>query len=180
MGPAESGQSAQASLHVGNSPATALFPPGTPTPDPLDPDKTVLVYEGKTPIFVPLAEASRAGPALSGQIRVFSCSETSCWPSTLPVALPLADHEAADLPPAEGAPWWPLFLALRNAALATPLSNCPEPTLSSAIRPHAAPAQAPPAAPATAVPKLNPPLVHTRPWRSRACSRPPCSPSWPA
>jgi len=164
VGPAESGQSASASLRLGDAAATALFPPGAPTPDPLDPDKTVLVYEGRTPIFVPIPDALRNGPALSGIVRVFSCSETSCWPSTLPVDVPLADRDVAALPPAEGAPWWPLFSALRNAALATPLSTCPEPALPPGLRPQpAAPAQAaaPPAAAAAenghdAPPALSP------------------------
>ena len=127
VGAAETGQSASASLRLGDAPATAFFPPGTPTPDPLDPDKNVLVYEGKTPIFVPIPEALQDRPALSGIVRVFSCSETSCWPSMLAVDAPLAGRNPADLPPAENTPWWPLFSALRNAALATPQSTCPEP-----------------------------------------------------
>lgn len=153
VGPAESGQSAQAVLHLGEAPVVALFPPGTPQPDPLEPDRTVLVYTGKTPIFVPLAETAGT---LSGRMRVFSCSDTSCWPATLPVEIPLDRDDPASLPSAETAPWWPLFSALRNAALATPLASCPEPALPESFRPHAAPP--PPVEPATAqgAPQLTP------------------------
>ncbi len=128
VGPAESGQSAQAALAAGNSQALVFFPPGVPTPDALEPDKTVLVYEGRTPIFVPLTDAMLAAPALTGRVKVFSCSATSCWPSNLEVNVPL--DKAADtaaLPPAEAAPWWPVFSALRSAALAMPAAVCPEP-----------------------------------------------------
>lgn len=157
VGPAESGQSAQATLHAGQLPALALFPPGTPLPDPLDPDKTVLVYEGLTPIFVPVSEAMRQEAALTGQVKVFSCSETSCWPSTLPVAVPLAGRDPAALPPAEAAPWWPVFSALRSAALAMPSANCPEPARPALSRHPAAPAEtvAEPAD-AAAPPRLSP------------------------
>lgn len=161
VGPAESGQSARASLATGDIPAQALFPPGTPTADPLEPEKTVLVYEGRTPVFVPISEQARKTPALTGELRVFSCSDTSCWPSTLAVTLPLAARDVAALPPAEAEGWWPLFSALRNAALASPLTICPDPALATALRPQLAGPQttAPatsvtPAAPAVAVPDV--------------------------
>lgn len=128
VGPAASGQSAQASLRAGDAAAVALFPPGTPQPDALEPDKNVLVYEGRTSIFVPISEAMFRAPALTGTMRVFSCSATSCWPSTLPVSIPLSGRDVAALPPAESAPWWPLFSALRSAALAMPSAACPEPS----------------------------------------------------
>ncbi len=159
VGPSESGQSAQASLRLGEAPAVALFPPGTPRQDPFEPEKTVLVYEGRTPIFVPVAEAGGGPAVLSGQLRVFSCSDTSCWPSSLEVRLDPAGLDPAGLPPAETEPWWPLFSALRSAALATPLSNCPEPVLPVDVRSlMEPPASQPPApgAPTPAPPRLAP------------------------
>ncbi|WP_232502849.1 protein-disulfide reductase DsbD family protein [Solidesulfovibrio magneticus] len=155
VGPAESGQSARAALAAGGAAAAALFPPGAPTPDPLEPDKTVLVYEGRTPIFVPLSAEAAAAPLLSGEVRVFSCSDTSCWPSALAVSLPLAGPDPASLPPAEGQPWWPLFLALRNASLASPLTACPDPGLTASLHPTPPAAPAAPA-PAPETPKLAP------------------------
>ena len=155
VGPAESGQSARAALTAGDVQAPALFPPGTPTPDLLEPDKTVLVYAGRTPVFVPLSEQGRSAASLTGEVRVFSCSDTSCWPSTLAVALPLAGQDVAALPLAEAQPWWPLFLALRNAALASPLTACPDPSLPPGIRQPAA-VSAPGAAEAPAAPALTP------------------------
>lgn len=156
VGPAESGQSARAALAAAGTAAAALFPPGAPTPDPLEPDKTVLVYEGRTPIFVPLSAEAAAAPLLSGEVRVFSCSETSCWPSALAVSLPLAGLDPAALPPAEGQPWWPLFLALRNASLASPLTACPDPGLTASLHPT------PPAAPAAAAPAPETPKLAPR------------------
>lgn len=153
VGPAESGQSAQAALRAGDIAAPALFPPGTPRPDAFEPEKTVLVYEGQTTIFVPVTETMRQEAALSGQVKVFSCSDTSCWPSTLPVSIPLAGRDPAALPPAEAASWWPLFSALRNAALAMPSATCPEPALT---RPQAAPPAAMEPAEAASPPKLTP------------------------
>ena len=158
VGPAESGQSARASLTAGDIQAPALFPPGIPTPDPLEPEKTVLVYEGRTPIFVPLSDQAQNAPALGGEVRVFSCSETSCWPSTLAVSLPLGGKAAGNLPQAETQPWWPLFLALRNAALASPLTACPDPALpASLLRPQiSAPAPAASSSAQPATPSLAP------------------------
>uniref|UniRef100_I2PYF5 Thiol:disulfide interchange protein n=1 Tax=Desulfovibrio sp. U5L TaxID=596152 RepID=I2PYF5_9BACT len=156
VGPAESGQSAQATLHAGAVAALTLFPPGTPQPDAFEPEKTVLVYQGLTPIFVPVTEAMRQEPALAGQVKVFSCSDTSCWPSTLPVSIPLAGRDPAELPPAEAASWWPLFSALRNAALAMPQATCPEPALPSLARPQAAPPPAAEPAEAAPPPQLTP------------------------
>lgn len=160
VGPAASGQSAQANLTAGGAPAVALFPPGQPTPDPLDAEHNVLVYEGRTPVFVPVTEAMLAVPALTGKLRVFSCSATSCWPSTLDVNIPLAGVvDPATLPPAETAPWWPLFSALRSAALAMPAAVCPQPVHPTAPWRDSLPArgepamspQAPPAAPEQAL-----------------------------
>ncbi len=145
VGPAESGQSAQATLAAGSTPALAFFPPGVPTPDALEPEKTVLVYEGRTPVFVPLTEAMLAAPALTGRVKVFSCSPTSCWPSNLEVNIPLAGAgDPASLPPAESAPWWPVFSALRSAALAMPAAVCPEP--AHPLLPRHEARQAPPEA----------------------------------
>ncbi len=153
VGPAESGQSAQALLTAGDAPAVALFPPGTPTPDMLEPKKTVLVYEGKTPVFVPVTDAMLAVPALTGRLKVFSCSATSCWPSSLEVNIALAGSvDPASLPPAENAPWWPLFSALRSAALAMPAAVCPEPAHPLAARHDPKTPRGEEAAPAAAAP----------------------------
>jgi thiol:disulfide interchange protein DsbD len=160
VGPAESGQSARAVLLAGELPVPALFPPGAPTPDPIEPEKTVLVYQGRTPIFVPLPAETANAQTLTGEMRVFSCSDTSCWPSTLAVSMPLGGVDAAGLPPAEAQSWWPLFLALRNAALASPLTACPDPALTASLHPSTQISQAPPAAPAGApapeTPRLTP------------------------
>ncbi|MHC1791328.1 protein-disulfide reductase DsbD family protein [Solidesulfovibrio sp.] len=162
VGPAESGQSARAALTTGDLQAPALFPPGTPTADPLEPEKTVLVYAGRTPVFVPIPEAAGKAPALTGEMRVFSCSETSCWPSTLTVSLPLAGRDAAALPPAEAEAWWPLFSALRNAALAAPLTICPDPALATALRPTTTVQAQPGAADAAAAPAVPQPPATPR------------------
>ncbi|WP_428562855.1 MAG: protein-disulfide reductase DsbD family protein [Solidesulfovibrio sp. DCME] len=156
VGPAESGQSAQAQLSAGDAQAVALFPPGTPTPDPLEPEKTVLVYEGKTPIFVPLSDTMLTAGTLTGRLKVFSCSPTSCWPSSLEVNIPLAGSvDPVTLPLAENAPWWPLFSALRSAALAMPAAVCPEPAHPLASRHDLKAPRGEDAAPAEAAALLN-------------------------
>lgn len=114
----EAGQPAEATLSVGATRVPALFPPGAPRPDAFEPGKTVLVYDAPTSVFVPLSEAESAAPALTGQIKVFSCSDVSCWPSSLAVHVPLAGRTPDSLPPATDAPWWPQFLALRQAEAA--------------------------------------------------------------
>ncbi|MGD9609268.1 MAG: cytochrome c biogenesis protein CcdA [Desulfovibrionaceae bacterium] len=111
-----SGQPASANLHAGDAPAQALFPPGDPKPDAFEPEKTVRVYEAPTPIYVPLSEAQSGAPALTGQVRVFSCSDVSCWPSSFSVRIPLAGQATDSLPPAKSASWWPQFSSLRQAA----------------------------------------------------------------
>lgn len=115
---AEAGQPASASLSAGSARVPALFPPGSPRPDAFEPDKTVLVYDAPTAIFVPLSEAESGAAALTGQVKVFSCSNVSCWPSSLSVNIPLAGQPRDSLPEAAATPWWPQFLALRQAEAA--------------------------------------------------------------
>ncbi len=64
VGPAESGQSAQALLTAG-APAVALSPPGTPTPH-LRPEKTARL-RGKDPVFVPVTDACSPSRPLTGR-----------------------------------------------------------------------------------------------------------------
>lgn len=116
------GRPAAADLSAGNAPVPALFPPGEPRPDAFEPEKTVLVYDKPTPIYVPLSADESGAPALTGQVRIFSCSDVSCWPSSLKVHLPLADRTEEALPQATNAPWWPQFEALRQNGGTTPAS----------------------------------------------------------
>lgn len=127
-GSSATGQAAQADLRLDDKTVMALFPPGVPKPDPFEPGKTALVYEGATPVFIPLPGQGGAGAALTGRIRAFSCSDSSCWPSSLPVNLSLDIKDITTLPPAEKAPWWPVFTALRSAALTAPQATCPDKT----------------------------------------------------
>jgi len=121
----DAGRPAAADLTAGNAPVPALFPPGEPRPDAFEPDKTVLVYDRPTPIYVPLTAAESGAPALTGQVRIFSCSDVSCWPSSLAVHLPLAGQPSDSLPPAATAPWWPQFVALRQNGGAIPKAPAP-------------------------------------------------------
>lgn len=143
----EGGQPAAASLTAGNAPVPAIFPPGEHRPDAFEPEKTVSVYEGPTPIFVPLSESVIDGaPALTGQVRIFSCSDVSCWPSSLSVHVPLSDRPSDTLPPAVSAPWWPQFVELRQNVAQGPQQ--PVPPVLAQPAPLAPPAQ--PAVTATA------------------------------
>jgi thiol:disulfide interchange protein len=110
-----SGQPATASLSADEAPVAALFPPGAPRPDAFEPEKVAKVYEASTPIFVPLSETVSSASALTGQVRIFSCSDASCWPSTLTVHLPLAGRSSESLPAAASTPWWPQFVSLRQS-----------------------------------------------------------------
>jgi thiol:disulfide interchange protein DsbD len=139
---AEAGQPAQATLSAGNARVRALFPPGAPRPDAFEPDKTVLVYDQPTPIFVPLSASVSGAPALTGQVRIFSCSDVSCWPSSININLPLAGRSPDNLPQAASSPWWPQFLALRQAEAAVAAPGRP-----AALDPVAPAAETAPAGP---------------------------------
>jgi thiol:disulfide interchange protein len=121
----DAGRPAEASLSAGTARVPALFPPGAPRPDAFEPEKTVLVYDAPTPIFVPLSESASGATALTGQVKVFSCSDVSCWPSSINVNVPLAGRTPDSLPPATDAPWWPQFLALRQAEAAVSAPKSP-------------------------------------------------------
>lgn len=110
-----SGQPASANLSAGDAPVPALFPPGEPRPDAFEPEKTARVYESSTPIYVPLSESQSGAPALTGQVRIFSCSDVSCWPSSFSVNIPLAGRPAGSLPSASATSWWPQFVSLRQS-----------------------------------------------------------------
>lgn len=113
-------------------PATLRYPPGTPVPDPFQPDVLVGTYPPGTHIFAVLP-ADYAGGPLSIVLDGLLCSATSCIPVNQP-----ATHTPV------GPPWPPLPQALVSE-LATTLqttptlrapSSPPAPLAKTAAPPH--------------------------------------------
>ena len=160
VGPAESGQSAQGlpACREQPGPATALFPPGTPDPGPPRSGQDRAGLRRENPDFrTPWPR--RPGPAPPCRARSGSfpvpkrvagrrpCPWPSPWPTTRPRTCrrPKARRGGR------------CFLALRNAALATPPVQLPRTDPVVGHPPPRGPwPRLPRAAPATAVPKLTP------------------------
>ncbi len=134
--PGDTGEPASADLRLEPTGAAmaAFFPEGRAKSDVFEPDKTALVHDAPTRIFVALPADLPPKARLTGSLRLFLCSKASCWPASLAVDLDLAGLTARGLPPAEGQPWWPEYGAARQT------------TARVAAMAEAAPPSAPPAA----------------------------------
>ncbi len=99
-----------------------LYPPATSRQDLFEPDKTILAYQGPTPIFL-LPSATGSSVSLDLELRMLLCSEERCWPVRKDHAHTWENIDLKDLPNAEEQPWWPLFLAAEPGKTAQETPN---------------------------------------------------------
>jgi thiol:disulfide interchange protein DsbD len=103
---------------------TALYPPPTPGPDPVEPSLTVELYDGPTPFFLPV----QAAPArIKARINALLCSATTCQPLREDLELTVP---AAGLPRAEDQTWWGRYL------LSVPGAGDPAPEVTPEATPE--------------------------------------------
>jgi len=95
------------------APLAVLYPPGKQVPDSFEKGKTVNVYDGPTPLFIPLPANAQKEARLTASVTLLACSATSCWPTRLQTDFSLKD--APPPAPASEQPWWPRFLTLTDA-----------------------------------------------------------------
>jgi thiol:disulfide interchange protein DsbD len=95
-----------ATLEPGETPLQSLYLPGKATRDVFEPDKTVNIYKGRTPIFIPLKSIPEPGTSIRASIGLLLCSATSCWPVNTTETLS-RENVPSPLSRAEDRPWWP-------------------------------------------------------------------------
>ncbi|WP_243368374.1 protein-disulfide reductase DsbD family protein [Fundidesulfovibrio soli] len=94
-------------------PLPVLYPPGKSARDLFEPDKTVNVYAGPTPVFILLPEPLPEGYGVDARVTLLACSDSSCWPLSLENSF--SSREAPNPPRADSRPWWPLLESLVNS-----------------------------------------------------------------
>lgn len=82
-----------------------FYPPATNKPDPLDPTLSVDLYQGRTPLFIPLALAETLD--VQTHLEALLCSDTTCQPLRGDFRATASATELANLPLAESQDWWP-------------------------------------------------------------------------
>ncbi len=85
----------------------SLYPPGTATRDVFEPEKTVNIYKGATPVFIPLEKLPAPGSSIQASIRLLLCSDTSCWPVNITETLSGQNSSQPAPVQAETRAWWP-------------------------------------------------------------------------
>jgi thiol:disulfide interchange protein DsbD len=96
-----------------------LYTPGKPAPDLFEKDKTVNIYDGPTPIYIPLPKNAPEGFGLEAKVDLLACSATSCWPLSLDTDF--SSRQVPDPPQATGRPWWAAFAKLAGQPGAGPV-----------------------------------------------------------
>jgi thiol:disulfide interchange protein DsbD len=118
-----------------------LYPPGEKARDLAQPSQTVNIYQGQTPLFVPLELPADGKFSLNAKLRLLLCSEKNCLPSDTESMFLGAGVNLGSLSSPASEPWWPLFLDLaKGAAGASPASGAGGPGGSGAAAPGASPA----------------------------------------
>lgn len=104
--PGSSGFPTRVDARLDDTLLSPLYPPGIPTPDPLAPGATALLYTGTTPIFLALPQPQGE---LQLTVRTLLCSNTTCQPirRKLQARITEADLAAARTP--QDTPWWDLY-----------------------------------------------------------------------
>lgn len=125
--PGPTGFPTHVDARLDDTPLSPLYPPGVPTPDPLSPGATAILYTDTTPIFLPLPQTQGE---LHVAVRTLLCSDTTCQPvrRELQARITEADLAAARTP--ESTPWWDLYArslpeAKPQVGTTTPLQGNP-------------------------------------------------------
>jgi len=87
-----------------------FYPPGQKQKDIFDPEIEVQVYEGPTPIFIPLQAIPGQDQTISAHIRLLLCSDKSCYPVDTNLELKFTAHILNNLKPAQNQTWWDQWL----------------------------------------------------------------------
>ncbi|MGE4293472.1 MAG: protein-disulfide reductase DsbD family protein [Desulfovibrio sp.] len=95
----------------GGEAVVPYFPPGTDKPNPFDPTRTMRVYAGATPLFLPLPPGLAAPARLKMRLGLALCLENKCRETSVELVYPLKTTDPAALQRAEDQPWWPDFQA---------------------------------------------------------------------
>ena len=110
------------------APLAVLYPPGKQIPDPFEKGKTVNVYDGPTPLFIPLPHGTPKDARLTAMVSLLACSATSCWPTRFQT-----DFFSKAIPaPASGQPWWPQFQTLTGTEKTAAHTDAPALSLPDA------------------------------------------------
>lgn len=76
--------------------AGVVYPPGRETRDIFEPDKTVHIYEGRTPVLL-LFPGAQPAPEATVQISMLACSEERCVPIRAILPLPPRPRQLPEL-----------------------------------------------------------------------------------
>ena len=76
--------------------ASVVYPPGRETRDIFEPDKTVHIYEGRTPVLLLFPDAQPA-PEATLQISMLACSKERCVPIRTTLSLPPRPRQLPEL-----------------------------------------------------------------------------------
>ncbi|NCC25287.1 MAG: protein-disulfide reductase [Deltaproteobacteria bacterium] len=85
-----------------------IYPSGQRKPEVYDSSILSNVFEGRTPVFLPIPVVPEDGIELRAQIRMLMCTSTTCLPVEEEVALNLGQPYFS-LAVAQGQDWWPVW-----------------------------------------------------------------------
>lgn len=94
-------------VRADGAPVSVFYPPAVSKPDPLDPTLTVDLYEGRTPLFIPLDPSGSLD--LDARLEALLCSDSTCLPLRQNFVLNATTAQLAAAPRAEDQEWWPLL-----------------------------------------------------------------------
>ncbi len=124
----------KAEVIPGGEAVVPYFPPGTDKPDPFDPTRTMRVYTGPTPLFLPLPSGLVAPARLKLRLGLALCLDNKCRETSVELVYPFTISDPATLPAAEDQSWWPDFMAAVKLGPQVP-GRMAQPTFQPAFTP---------------------------------------------
>jgi len=117
---------ASISFGPGKPAALVVYPEGRAVPDAFEPDKSVFIHDGPTPV-VALAPPGLSGDiSLSGVVQAVLCTDKSCRQETVQAAAHIAAADIPGLPRAESQPWYPDFARTAHGTVPVAAQAGPE------------------------------------------------------